>query len=149
MRFESVGKDGENRQAKRRWPGALCGLGLSFAVCVALVMPQTTPAAANQRQYPVVALTCDTDLNLCRALVQVLSEMTPTHLYRINPKPRPPRAFDLRLDAGLAGSAQSAHLTWPTGTGRRVARGGHTEAEFARHIVKASPGLADAIRKAL
>ncbi|WP_371223666.1 hypothetical protein [Roseovarius sp. 2305UL8-3] len=119
-----------------------CGLLGAAFVGGGLFMNAGPEARASQRPYPVVAVTCDADLRLCQALVQALSEMAPTHLYRINPKPHPPEAFDLRLDISAAGAAQ---LYWQDNKGEIVLRDGHNDAEFARHIVKASPGLAEAL----
>lgn len=98
---------------------------------------------ASQRPYPVVALSCDANLRLCQAVVQALSETAPSHLYRINPRPTPPEAFALALRVDGAGAA---HLEWADGTGEAVARDGHNDAEFARHIVdKAGSALAEAL----
>lgn len=127
--------------------GALGPLGFAVrAVCLLLAVGcvAMTPAAANQRQYPIVALTCGDDLRLCRALVQSLSDLAPRYLYRINPKPVPPRAFDLRLNVTRVGAVQ---LRWPGGGGEPVLRAGQSTSEFARHIVKASPGLVKDISK--
>lgn len=107
-------------------------------------MTAPTDNRAGQRQYPVVALSCDADLRLCQALVQALSEMTPTHLYRINPKPIPPRAFDLRLEITTTGAAR---LRWQDGLGEIVPGVGHNTAEFAQHIVQASRALVKALKK--
>lgn len=151
MRFEIVKTDsadsakGQLRRVwRRRWAVALCALGLSLALGLA-AMTSLPSAQASQRQYPVVALTCGTDLRLCRALVQALSEMEPTHLYRINPKPHPPQAFAIALDMDADGTAR---LRWQDGAGGTVTRGGHNDAEFARHIVKkAGPALAEALKR--
>ncbi|WP_299628677.1 hypothetical protein [uncultured Tateyamaria sp.] len=148
MRFEIVGKDdAESGMCHGRWAVALRALCLCAAIGYVGLVAMTPAASANQRQYAVVALTCDADLRLCRALVQVLMQTGPRgHLYRINPDPKPPQAFDLRLETDATGAA---HLAWPSGNGDPVARQGRTEAEFARHIVAASPGLPRALKHAL
>lgn len=105
-------------------------------------MTSSFPVTASQRAYSVVALTCDADLRLCQALVQALAKTAPSYLYRINPNPRPSGAFDLRLELGTSGAAR---LVWPEGAGEIISRNGQAEAEFARHIVEASPALADAL----
>ncbi|KAE9629294.1 hypothetical protein [Parasedimentitalea maritima] len=72
---------------------------------------------------------------LCRALVQAMSELAPSHVYRINPDPEPPRA--LRLDFEMAPDG-TACLSWPGGK-REISRaGGHTDTQIARIIVAKS-----------
>lgn len=100
-------------------------------------------ATASQRALPVVALVCEADLRLCRAMVQALAEKAPAYIYRINPKPHPPEALDLRLALSTSGAAQ---LVWPGGAGEPVSRNGQADPAFARHIVEASPAL-DAVLK--
>lgn len=102
------------------------------------------PAGAGQRPFPVVAVQCDAAPALCRALVQALSEMAPTHLYRINPVPAPTDAFALRLDLA---EDDHAHLRWQGGgAGQPVLRTGQTDTDLAEQLVAASPDLARALR---
>lgn len=102
------------------------------------------PAGAGQRPFPVVAVHCDATPDLCRALVQALSEMAPTHLYRINPAPAPTDAFELRLDLA---DDDRAHLRWQGGgTGDPVLRTDQTDTDLAEQLVAASPDLARALR---
>lgn len=116
------------------------GIALLAVVAVMSVAPR---AQSSQRPYPVVALTCGSDLGLCRALVQALSEMDSSHLYRINPTPPPPQAFDLRLELHQNGTAQ---LSWADGAqGDPVTRAGLSDTDLARTLVAASPALASAL----
>lgn len=110
--------------------------------CAGLVVTSDSAAQSGQRPLPVVAVSCGSDLRLCQALVQSLAEKAPSYLYRINPTPRPSAAFDLRLELGTSGDAR---LVWPGGAGETISRNGQAETEFARHIVEASPALADAL----
>lgn len=114
-------------------------LGASFGMSLV-----SAPGSAQQRALPVVAVQCDAELGLCRALVQALAETVPALLYRINPSPIPSQAFKLRLN--LDGH-EGAHLSWQGGgKGETVTRSSHDHTQLARQLVTASPGLPGALR---
>lgn len=99
---------------------------------------------AGQRALPVVSVSCGSDLALCRALIQVLAEVAPAQIYRINPTPRPPQAFDLQIDLKDQDQAQ---LTWEGGRhGARVARHGLSDMDFSRALLTHSPDLMSDLR---
>lgn len=130
----------ENREKSKR-RAALALLGVGLAICLS-----TATADAYQRPRSIVAVACEADRSLCRELVQALSEMAPSHLYRINPTPVPLDTFDLHLDLSEAGLVR---LRWQEdGAGALVARAGVSDTELARQLVAASPALADALRTA-
>lgn len=134
MRFAKAGK---RKQAGRISGGAVALCASVFA------MTLSNPAHASQNPRPVVSVSCDSDMELCRALVQALAEIAPRNIYRINPDPMPPQAFDLRLE--MSGD-QTARLHWQEGgQGTAVTRTGLSETDLARHLVVASPGLARAM----
>ncbi|MEM1150379.1 MAG: hypothetical protein AAGI03_07455 [Pseudomonadota bacterium] len=94
---------------------------------------------------PVVSVSCGRELDLCRALVQVLAETAPSQIYRINPSPHPPQAFDLRLDVNGQGQAR---LTWKGGAkaGEAVTRAGMSDTDLSRALLTVSPELKRALR---
>lgn len=113
--------------------GAVC-LVLSFGIFMMI----SDNVSAKQKPRPVVALTCEGELNLCRAVVQVLAEKAPGRIIRINPNPIPDIAFELRLTA----TDEAGYLSWADGSGDSVTRAGHDDFDFAtRMIEQASPGL--------
>ncbi|WP_299694830.1 hypothetical protein [uncultured Tateyamaria sp.] len=117
--------------------------GLFALVCGVLVMAAAPSADARQREYPVVSVWCDSDPAMCRALVQALAETVPARIYRINPKPRPPQAFDVRLELSRDGAAR---LHWQNnGAGDIVTRGALSKADLARKLVQSSPALPGAM----
>ena len=116
---------------------------LLLGASLAMSMTPTSPEA-RQRPFPVVAVQCDAGRDLCQALVQALSEMAPTHLYRINPSPLPSDAFELRLEQ--TGDAV-AHLRWQDGgAGADVVRTGLSDTDLAARLVAASPNLPRALK---
>ncbi|MEL7252638.1 MAG: hypothetical protein AAFZ04_08995 [Pseudomonadota bacterium] len=109
-------------------------------------MTSQTNASNTQKPRPVVALTCDADIWLCRAVVQALSEKAPGSVVRINPDPIPDAAFKLRVDA----TSEAGHLAWDTGTGDTVDRSGLDDASFATRLVEeAGPDLESALNQAM
>lgn len=116
---------------------ALVGVGL--AICLS-----AAHAEADQRRRTVVAVTCEATRSLCHELVQALSEIASSHLYRINPTPVPPDAFELHLDLSSAGQVR---LRWQEdAAGPPVPLAGVSDTELARRLVAASPALAAALR---
>lgn len=106
-------------------------------------MSAPVPAQSSQQPLPVVSVSCDSDMDLCRALVQALAEIAPRRIYRINPDPMPPRSFDLRLDLSGDGAAR---LFWQTdGQGDAVPRTDLSDTDLARKLVAATPGLVQAM----
>lgn len=130
--------------APKGWDGTFGRICAAAAVLSAvLLVSAARPAEASQRPRDVVAISCTTDMDLCRALVQAMAELAPSHIYRINPDPMPPQAFRLRLDLSDTGRAR---LHWQEGGhGDVVARTGLTETDLARKLVASSPGLARAL----
>lgn len=122
-----------------------------FSALAVLLAVMTHPGEAQvgqpagQRPLAVVSVSCGSDLALCRALIQVLAETAPSQIYRINPKPRPAKAFDLRINQNRQGQAQ---LVWSggKGAGEKVARAGMSDLELSRALLKVSPGLPRALR---
>lgn len=117
-----------------------------FAGAVFMTGPGAAQSAqpAGQRLLPVVSVSCDSDLRLCQALVQALSQAAPSQIYRINPSPRPLQAFDVRIDLSRPGQA---HLTWQGAQeGAQVRRAGLSEAALSRALIHASPELIRALR---
>lgn len=122
-----------------------CGrLLVCGGVALMLLSAALSPALADQRARPVVALACAADLSLCRELVQTLAEIAPRSTYRINPSPIPSDAFALRLEQADDGQA---FLSWQgDGAGHPVSAAGLSDTELAARLVAASPGLPNALR---
>ncbi|MEM6586865.1 MAG: hypothetical protein AAF641_00315 [Pseudomonadota bacterium] len=109
-----------------------------------MLMSVGSVASAKQLPRPVVAITCDANLHLCRALVQVLAQKAPGRIFRINPEPVPDVAFEIRLNT----TEDAGYLSWPDGSGDRVSRDGQDDVDFAtRMIENASPGLESALNQ--
>jgi len=127
------------RMLKTRVNGCKRCICMLVVLCAGLAMT----AEADQRPFPVVSVSCTEDMVLCRALVQALSEVAPTYIYRINPKPRPPQGFNVYLNLTRDGHAQ---LRWQeTGAGAAIARAGLSETDLARKLVNSSPDLPRAL----
>lgn len=103
---------------------------------------QASAQPAGQQARPVVSIFCKDDLGLCRALIQALAETAPAHVYRINPSPNPPQAFDLRIEANGQDQAQ---LSW-SGGAQKVTRTGLSDAQVSRALLHASPDLLRALQ---
>ncbi|TLP60288.1 hypothetical protein FEE96_15615 [Parasedimentitalea maritima] len=125
-----------------QWVRGLCAAALSTG----LVMSGGSGAGADQRPRAVVTLACDAEPTLCRALVQAMSELVSSHIYRINPDPEPPRALRLSFEMAQDGTAC---LSWPGGKREVLRVGGHTDTQFARIIVaKGGKNLEKALKDA-
>lgn len=125
-------------------PGGMSAALFCAVLAVSVAMTSPASAQSGQRALPVVSVQCGSDLKLCRALVSVLAEVAPSQIYRINPNPRPPRAFDLKMALNGQGQAQ---LTWAGGHhGERVARAGMSDMELSRALLNVSPDLMRALR---
>lgn len=102
-------------------------------------------APAVQRARPVVALRCEAEIALCRAVVQGLAEQSPGMIYRINPDPFPQQAFALQLRTDPNG----AYLSWEDGVGAPVPRASQSDTNYARALIDAAgPALVHALKQA-
>lgn len=144
-----------------RWLRRAAGVAAMFACAVLfLLVPMTEQSMAQssqpsgQRPLAVVSVSCGSDLALCRALIQVLAEAAPSQIYRINPRPRPPQAFDLRINQNGQGQAQ---LIWSgstkgkesapqNGRSEKVTRSGMSDLDLSRALLEVSPGLSRALQ---
>ncbi|MEO0370036.1 MAG: hypothetical protein AAF231_01135 [Pseudomonadota bacterium] len=104
---------------------------LAMLLAMGVIVTGSNSASAKQKPRPVVALICDADLNLCRAVVQALADMAPGQIYRINPEPIPDQALQLHLHA----DSEIGRLTWGKSDGVRIVRTEQNNDVFARQII--------------
>ena len=135
------GQDGSDKngrraeRASRIWHALLGGL---------VIMSVVSSATADQHPRGVVALDCPATRPLCQSLVQALSEIAPIHIYRINPEPRPEKAFVVALDFN---QADHVRLRWQDGgAGAVVAMADAADTDLVAHLIASSPGLGSALR---
>lgn len=106
-----------------------------------------TPMADHHRpsaqMRPVVAVRCDKHLQYCRDIVQALSESSPGFVYRINPSPLPPNAFQVTV---LRDNDGAGYLEWrsPDEDGANV-RSRAATGPAAMVVAQAQPDLARAL----
>lgn len=125
----------------------LCrGGGMAVALfCTVFAVTSDSAAQSGQRALPVVSVSCDSDLKLCRALVSALAEVAPSHIYRINPTAAPSDALHLTFETN---GSDGARLSWPGGATSATRQGCRNDVEFARHIVsKAGSALEKKLTK--
>lgn len=101
-------------------------------------------SGAQQRPLPVVAVQCEADLGLRRALLQDLAETVPSHLYHINPSPVPTETLKSHLN--LAGNDNARLSRQCDGVGETVARSDLSDTHRALRLVVASAGRRDVLR---